>query len=125
MKKTVHIIPIFTTRGDVGGFLAYPYVYNRQGEWVGWVTPNRAVYSVHGHYVGTLSKDPRILRKQEAAYNRSRRKPPPTPPPIRAPAHVPLAPQMPELSQSTIDVFDESPELLPSVDFGDLRDDMD
>ena len=125
MTKSVRIIPIFTTRGDVEAFLAYPYIYNRQGEWIGWVTSKRSVYSVHGHYVGTLSKDPRILRTQETAYNRPRLKPPPPPPPIRVPAQVPLAPQLPELPQSTIDVLDEAIDLLPSVDFGDLRDDMD
>jgi len=32
---------------------------------------------------------------------------------------------MAELPIGTIDVLDERPELLPSVDFGDLRDDMD
>jgi hypothetical protein len=44
---------------------------------------------------------------------------------INPPAHMPLAPLMPELVFGTIDVLLEQPDLLPSVDFGDLRDDMD
>ena len=63
MGKT-RIIAIFTTRGDVGGFLSYPYIFNRDGEWIGWVNEQKQVYSVHGHYAGWLSSDPRILRKQ-------------------------------------------------------------
>jgi hypothetical protein len=121
----IHLISIYTTRGDVGGFLNYPYLHNRQGEWIGWVTPERRVYSVHGHYVGYLSDDPRILRKLSSGYHRPRLSPPPPPPRLTSPASVPLAPMMPELPIGTIDVLDERPELLPSVDFGDLRDDMD
>jgi hypothetical protein len=125
MAKSSKLISIYTTRGDVGGFLAYPYIYNRQGEWIGWVTSDRQVYSVHGHYAGYLSDDPRILRKQSSGFLKPEISPPVNPPPINPPASVPLAPMMPELPIGVYDVLEDRPELLPGIDFGDLRDDMD
>ncbi len=119
------LIPIYKSRGDVGAFLLYPYIFNTLGEWIGWVTAERKVYSVHGHYVGTLSKEPRILRSRELTLSRQRITPPSPPPPIHLPAHTPLAPPLPEVLLTMIDVLEEAPELLPSTDFGDLRDDMD
>lgn len=118
------LIPIYTSRGDVKAFLAYPYLYSFSGEWIGWVKADRGVYSVHGHYVGELSNEPRILRKREASYNHDRLKPPPEPPPMRPPQTVPLAPLMREIPQNLIDVLEEAPELLPPIDFGELRDDL-
>ena len=41
------IIPIYSSRGEVEAFLVFPYLFNRSGEWIGWVTPQREVYSVH------------------------------------------------------------------------------
>jgi len=109
----------------VGGYLSYPYLFSQLGEWIGWVTPERDVYSVHGHYVGWLSDDPRILRKHSSGFLRPRRVPPPPPASINPPAFAPLAPLMPELTIGTFDVLEEAPELLPPVDFGDLREDID
>ena len=54
------LIPIYTSKGDAEAFLDYPYLYNRTGDWIGWVTSKRDVYSVLGHYVGYLTNDPRI-----------------------------------------------------------------
>jgi hypothetical protein len=119
------LVVIFTTSGDTGAFLLYPHVFNRQGEWIGWVTPTRQVYSVHGHYVGWLSDEPRVLRKQSSGYLKPRLAPPSRPSAITPPATVPLPPMMPEVPIGSFDVLEESPELMPSVDFGDLRDDMD
>lgn len=124
MGKT-RIIAIFTTRGDVGGFLSYPYIFNRDGEWIGWVNEQKQVYSVHGHYVGWLSSDPRILRKQSSGYLKPIHDPPPHPNHLSPPASLPLAPMMAELPIGVNDVLGERPELMPAVDFGDLRDDMD
>ena len=125
MVTHTRLIPIYTTSGDVAAFLLYPYIYSATGEWIGWVNANRKVYSVHGHFVGELSKDPRILRKREWTFSEPRHTPPPVPPPIRVPAHVPLARQMPEVSQNTIDVLQEAPDLMPAADYGELREDMD
>jgi len=119
------LIPIYTTRGEVGAFLGYPYIFNTQGEWIGWVTQQRQVYSVHGHYVGYLSDDPRILRKHSSGYLKPRRSPPAAPGHITPPSTIPLAPMMPEVPIGSFDVLDERPDMLPSVDFGDLREDMD
>lgn len=119
------IIPIYTTKGDAEAFLAYPYLFNRLGEWIGFVTPQREVYSVLGHYVGYLSDDRRILRKRVTSSLRSRKSPPPPPPKILPPATVPLAPMMKELTYSMMDVLLEEPEHLHPLDAGELREDMD
>jgi hypothetical protein len=119
------LIVIYTTSGDIGAYLLFPYLYNKQGEWIGWVTQGRQVYSVHGHYVGWLSDDPRILRKQSSGYLKPRLSPPPRPEPIIPPASVPLPTLMPEVPIGSFDVLEEAPEFLPSIDFGDLREDMD
>jgi len=124
MTQSPFFVPIYTTRGDVGAYLVYPYLVNRQGEWIGWVTPDRQVYSVHGHYVGWLSDDPRVLRKLSDSFGRGRRNPPPPPPPLRPPASTPLAPLMPELAYGLIDVLQDELDLLPPLDFGDLREDL-
>lgn len=118
------IIPIYTTRGDAEAFLVYPYIYNRLGEWIGWVTPERDVYSVLGEYVGWLDKGPRILRKR-GRDPKPRRQPPAPPPSIRVPAHTPLPPMMSELTYDTIDVLDEEPERLHTTDTGEFRPDLD
>jgi hypothetical protein len=125
MNATPRVIPIYTSRGDLGAYLAYPYILNRVGEWIGWVTPERLVYSVHGHYVGYLDNGPRILRKVSDGFERPKRTPPSRPPKIQLPVTVPLAPLMPELMYGIVDVLEDSPDLLPSVDFGELREDMD
>lgn len=119
------IIPIYTSRGDAEAFLQYPHLFNRLGEWIGWVTPQREVYSVMGYYVGTLTSDPRIVRKRAEDTEKPRQTPPPAPRRISPPAQVPLAPLMQELTHSLIDVLAEEPERLHTVDSGDLREDMD
>jgi hypothetical protein len=125
MNSLPRIIPIYTTRGDLGAYLVYPYILNRNGEWIGWITPDRLVYSVHGHYVGYLENGPRILRKISDGSNQPRRVPPSTPPKIQLPVTVPLAPLMPELMYGIVDVLEESPDSMPSIDVGELKEDMD
>jgi hypothetical protein len=119
------MIPIYTSKGDAAAFLAYPHIYNRSGEWIGWVTQKREVYSVLGHYVGTLTNDPRILRKRVTASLKPRLNPPPPPGKMYPPATVPLAPMMSELTFSTMDVLLEEPELLHTLDLGELKEDLD
>ncbi len=123
--SAVTIIPIFTTNGDAGAFLQYPYLFNLTGEWVGFVTPKRDVYSVLGEFIGTLTDDPRILRKRATSTLKPRLKPPPTPMRIRPPASIPLASMMPELTHSLIDVLLDMPERLHTLDSGEFRQDMD
>lgn len=125
MTKTRRLIPIYTTSGDVGAYLVYPHLYNRRGEWIGWVTTDREVYSVLGNYIGWLTDDPRILRKRSYDFSNPRKTAPAPQPRIRVPATSPLAPMMAELSFTTIDVLEEEPDRLSTLDFDELREDMD
>jgi hypothetical protein len=125
MKPSQTLVPIYTTKGDLGAFLLYPYIFDRSGTWIGWITPERDIYSIRGHYVGWLSSDPRILRKRAETYERPRQLPPDIPEDIIPPAMVPLAPMMPELPYGILDVLEDDPDLLPAKDLGELRPDMD
>ncbi len=119
------IIPIYTTKGDAEAFLAYPYLFNRNGDWIGFITPKREVYSVLGDFVGTLTNDPRIVRKRATSTLKPRLKPPLRPRRIYPPATIPLPPMMPELSHSVIDVLLDAPERLHTMDTGESRLDLD
>jgi len=118
------IIPIYDSKGEAGAFLDYPYIFNRNGDWIGYVTPRREVYSVLGYYVGYLNNDPRILRKRATSTLRAKTDVPRPPRKIYPPATIPLAPLMSELNSSTIDVLLEEPERLHPVDTGELREDL-
>jgi hypothetical protein len=120
------LLPIYNSKGEAEVFLEYPYIFNLNGDWVGYVGPTREVYSVLGYYVGALTNDPRIVRKR-ATSTLMPRIPPPSPPTERRypPATVPLAPLMSELSNTTIDVLLEEPERLHPLDMGELREDLD
>lgn len=125
MTQTALIIPIYSTKGDAEAFLQYPYLFNRNGEWIGFATPNREVYSVLGEYVGALTNDPRIISKRATATLKPRLQPPPAPPKVQLPATIPLAPMMSELTLSLIDVLMEAPERLHTLDTGENREDLD
>jgi hypothetical protein len=119
-----NLIPIYSTRGDAEVFLAYPHLYNRNGEWIGFITPQRDVYSVLGYYVGYLTSDPRIIRKRSGD-DMARLRPPAAPPPIRISANIPLARMMSDLSHENIDVLQDEPDRLHTLDAGELRLDLD
>ncbi|MFC1936655.1 4-fold beta flower protein [Chloroflexota bacterium] len=118
-------VPIYTSAGDVEAYMVYPMLYNLGGDWVGFVTPNRDVYSVLGHYVGWLSDDPRILRKKSYDYDKPKLKPPNKPGKFTAPASAPLAPLMPDLSFDTLDILMDEPDRLHGLDSGDFKPDLD
>jgi hypothetical protein len=124
MPTSIRPIPLYTTSGDLGGFLLYPYIFNSQGDWIGWATADKQVYSVHGQYVGWLGKDFRILRQRTLNYNPPQQTPPPSPERFRPPAQVPLPPMMAEITSSTIDVLEERPDLLPTSDSFAFTDDV-
>src|SRR5215216_5959130 len=92
------IIPIYSSRGEVEAFLVFPYLFNKSGEWIGWVTPQREVYSVMGAYVGALTNDPRIVRQRSDHSFKPHLQVPPRPKRLNAPATLPLAPLMSDLS---------------------------
>lgn len=119
------IIPVYNSQGEAEAFLNFPNLFNRSGEWIGWVTSQREVYSVMGYYVGTLTNDPRIVRKRAEDELKPRLKAPPHPGKITPPATVPLAPLMKELTHSLIDVLSEEPDRLHTPDSGELREDLD
>jgi hypothetical protein len=125
-QQQQRIIPIYTSRGEVEAFLAFPYLFNRSGEWIGLVTPQRDVYSVLGSYVGFLTNDPRIVRKRsDDSTLKPRLKMPPSPGRIPVPANTPLAPMLSELTHTLVDILVEEPERLHTVDSGELRSDID
>lgn len=117
-------LPVYTTRGDVGAYLVYPFLYNSIGEWIGWVTASREVYSVLGIYVGKLSNPFRVLRRRAEEFEHPRKVPPTPPTRIYPPATVPLAPMMPEINFDTVDVLFEEPERLHTLDAGEMREDL-
>jgi len=119
------IIPIYSSRGEVEAFLAFPYLFNKSGEWIGWVTPQREVYSVMGAYVGALTNDPRIVRHRSDNAIKPRIHVTPPPGRLNTPATLPLAPLMSDLTLSLVDVFVEEPERLHTLDSGEFREDMD
>jgi len=118
------LIPLYTSKGDAEVFLVFPYLYNRLGEWVGWVTSSREVYSVLGFYVGYISDDKRILCKRYMDDKKPNLTPPAAPDRVMPPATIPLAPLMSELLYSTVDILLEEPEKLHTLDSGELREDL-
>lgn len=115
--------PIYTTNGDWSAMMVSSYIFNTLGEWIGWVTTEKEVYDIHGSYVGWLTDEGRILRKRSA--NKMDRRDPPEPPEsVRAPATIPLPPMMRELPYGVIDVLEEEPQRLHTLDSGELREDM-
>ena len=118
-------IPVYDSKGNAEAFLAYPYLHNRNGEWIGWVTSRREVYSVLGQYVGYLTDEPRILRTRVIDTPKPILIPPAAPKRILIPATIPLAPLMREITYSTMDVLLDEPELLHTMDSGEGRQDLD
>ena len=125
ISQPARLIPIYNSKGDADAFLVYPFLFNRNGDWIGWVTPQRDVYSVLGYYAGYLTNEPRILRKRVTSTLKPRMKPITPPRRISPPATVPLPPMMQEITYSTIDVLLDEPERLHALDGGELREDMD
>ena len=124
MQQQIKVIPVYTSRGDVGAYLKFPHLYNVQGEWIGWVTKDRHVYSVLGNFVGVLTNDPRIVRHQSDE-SKPKLTPPPYPGRLKAPPSVPLAPMMSDLSIGYVDVLLNDTGRLHTTDHGELMEDMD
>jgi hypothetical protein len=118
-------IPIYASNGEAEAFLVFPYLFNRSGEWIGFVTPKREVYSVMGNYVGYLTDDRRITRKRAEDETKTHAQPPLKPKKITTPPFIPLAPLMSDLPHSLIDVLLDEPDRLHTLDSGELREDMD
>ena len=119
------LIPIYTSRGDAEAFLGYPYIFNRTGDWIGFVTPQREVYSVLGHFVGMYTEESRIVGKRATNTLKPPINPPPPPEKIYPPATVPLAPLMSDLPPGRIDILQDEAERLHTLDSGEFRPDLD
>jgi len=118
--------PLYSTRGDLAGYLINAYIYDRQGEWIGWLDRDSCVFSVSGEYVGWLSKDFRILRKSNVDESPPRHRPPARPPlHVLVPPSAPLPPLMAELGYDVLDVFDETPARLHVIDADPAARDID
>jgi hypothetical protein len=113
MTSAQHVIPIFTSSGTLGAYLVYPYIYNPDGEWIGWMARNRQVYSILGNYVGWLNDDPRILRKKSTSHMKPRLTPPPAPSKFTLPDIDINPPHMADLKSGTFDVLENAMDLLP------------
>jgi len=118
-------IPIYSSPGDWVALLVFPYLYSPQGDWIGWVTSDRQVYDVDGIYVGWLTAEPRVLRKRTYDTALDRQPPPPAPERLRPPATVPLPPMMASLPFEVVDVMEEDPDRLHTLDHGELKQDVD
>ncbi len=125
VKYEKQMIPIYSTPGDFSAMMIYPYLFNPQGEWIGWVADDRSVFDVDGYYVGELINGPRIVKKRNYDKVADRRPQPCAPIGVKPPAVIPLAPLMAELPFNLIDVLDEEPQLLHTPDTGAHREDMD
>jgi hypothetical protein len=119
--------PVYTSRGQwAATLLPNGHLYNERGDWIGWVERDSRVYSVIGLYVGELSRDFRILRKRAVEHVDGARHSPPERPAerITLPAHMPLPPLLGEINFDTIDVLDECPDLLHTLDADPAAKDM-
>ena len=123
-STNLRLVPIYTTHGDLGAILRYPYLFNPSGEWIGWVTAEREVYSIYGSFVGHISNEWRILRSRSLEAAHPTRQPPPDPGCLTPPAHFPLPPMMAELTYIQMDVLEEVPGLLPPADSGEFKPDL-
>ncbi len=112
MPSSQHVLPIFTTNGSLGAYLDYPYIYNLEGEWIGWMARNRQVYSIQGNYVGWMSDDSRILRKKSTSHMKPRLTPPPPPGKFTARDMELIPPKMADLRSGTFDVLENALDLL-------------
>ena len=126
MNSSAHkLIPIYTSKGDAEAFLLYPYIFNRLGDWIGFVNPNREVFSVMGIYIGLFTEDLRIIGKRATSTLTPPLKPPPVPDKVYPPATIPLAPMMSDLPPGKIDILLDDPDRLHTIGSGEFLQDMD
>jgi hypothetical protein len=106
--------PIYRTDGKWVAVVHKGNLYDTTGEWVGWLDGDE-VYLLDGEYIGAISTDGRLLRPRVMPY-RKRRRPPTEAPPFEPLKTVPLPPMFAELSYSTVDVFEEVPDIFALID---------
>jgi hypothetical protein len=115
---------IYTSRGDLGAFLLYPHLFNPQGEWIGWANSKKEIYNLDGSFVGIISPDNRILRRRNLDVQPTKLALPRPPAKPRIPASIPLPPRMAELPFDQIDILEDMPDLLHTMDAGEFKPDV-
>lgn len=113
--------PIYRSDGEWVAVYDQGHLFNVDGEWLGFLV-GRDLYDPTGKYVGFLSNDRRLLRQRTLQAEPPRRTPPKRPLRPQMPANVPLAPMLPALSYSLIDLFEVYPERFMYI--SDTRPDM-
>lgn len=113
---------IYDTFGDWVATRIGDFLWDTQGNWVAWLE-GQEVYSLDGEYLGTLSRDHRLLRKRVERRRPLRTDIPRKPPKPALPARAPLPPMFAELRYDTVDALEEDPETFKRV--SELRPDMD
>ena len=113
--------PVYRTDGEWVAVVYRGHVYNVDGEWLGFMIAND-VYDTLGRYLAYISADHRLLRTRREPRDKPRKTPPLRPERPRMPSGMPLAPMLPALNYSTIDMFEEYPERLIYV--SETRPDM-
>jgi hypothetical protein len=113
--------PIYRSDGEWVAIMHQGHLYNVDGEWLGFLI-GKDVYDPQGRYLAYISDDRRLLRTRREPRDQPRKTPPPRPERTRFPSSMPLAPMLPALSYSIIDMFEEYPERLMYI--SDTRPDM-
>lgn len=111
---------IYTTDEEYAAFFIYPYIFNVNSEWIGFLTPNKDVYNIDGGYVGYLTDEPRILRKGSES-DKPNFPPPPPPRPVKGRTSMSLSPMMSDLAFGVIDVLQDEPNKLYTQDMAHTR----
>lgn len=116
---------IFDTRGEWHATLINGCLWDARGDYMGFVRgENHDVYTLHGEWVGNLTRDGRIVRRRVTERQpllKIRRLRPDKP--KNLPARAPLPPHHAELAHTMIDVLDWDPDVFKNVP--DLKTDMD
>src|SRR5438874_2586569 len=88
---------VWTTPGDWVATRIGDYIFDATKTWVAWLDGND-VYTRDGEWVGTLSRDSRVLRARAATRKPLRADAPPEPAKPDLPARAPLPPMFSELN---------------------------
>lgn len=114
--------PIYRTDGEWVAIVHQGQLFNVDGEWLGFMIANE-VYDPQGRYLAYISEDRRLLRTRQEPKDKQRKTPPSKRPERpRVSSSVPLAPMLPSLPYSVIDMFEEYADRLIYV--SDTRPDM-
>ena len=113
---------IRNTYGDWVATLIDRFIWDLRRTCVAWVDDDNEVWKIDGEWIGTLSRDMRIIRRRSERHRPFRHDLPSIPPAPDLPARAPLPPTFRELTFSEIDVLEEHPDIFKRI--SDIRPDM-